>query len=413
MRFVESGLEIERGLVYTRDMLAAVRRALPRARSRVHHGLGLAAAVRHVARPRGHPRAAAPSRWRRGPATTARSSPPPRRAGAPSGSPSSRRRRSACRRARSGRACARACPSATSCRTRVEELIVERRPVPRRRDRPRARRSGSSRRASREKRPRALAPRRGRGRRAGAALRRRRRERPSSPACCTTTAASSATRRCWPPRRRYGLAGRARSRRGAPGRSCTARWPPPSWLRPASTPTSPQAIARHTIGGAGMTVLEKCLYLADFCEPGRDFPGVDEVRALARDFARRGGGGRGPHQPARPHRPGRGVVPEALALYNETHAGTRGLQGRSSAPSPPRPGGALADLGAVRSRRRSWPSPPCSAPGTWRRAGCRSREARRSSGYLALLTLTAPGTGKPVAAALVVRDAATTAPPCT
>ena len=41
------------------------------------------------------------------------------------------------------------------------------------------------------------------------------------------------------------------------------------------------AIARHTTGGPGMTVLEKCLYLADFCEPAREFPGLDEVRALA------------------------------------------------------------------------------------------------------------------------------------
>ena len=81
------------------------------------------------------------------------------------------------------------------------------------------------------------------------------------------------------------------------------------------------AIARHTTGGPGMTVLEKCLYLADFCEPGREFPGLDEVRALAGaslDAAVAAAArislldliGRG-----------RGVVPDALALYNETHAG--------------------------------------------------------------------------------------------
>ena len=70
-----------------------------------------------------------------------------------------------------------------------------------------------------------------------------------------------------------------------------------------------------------MAALDKCLYLADFCEPGRDFAGVDDVRALARlslddavaaavrisllDLIGRG----------------RGVVPDALALYNEGHAG--------------------------------------------------------------------------------------------
>jgi predicted HD superfamily hydrolase involved in NAD metabolism len=80
------------------------------------------------------------------------------------------------------------------------------------------------------------------------------------------------------------------------------------------------AIARHTTGGPGMTVLEKCVYLADFCEPGRAFPGLDEVRALAGaslDAAVAAAArislldliGRG-----------RGVVPDALALYNETHA---------------------------------------------------------------------------------------------
>lgn len=42
-----------------------------------------------------------------------------------------------------------------------------------------------------------------------------------------------------------------------------------------------RAIALHTVGAAGMSTLEKCLYLADFCEPGRAFPGVDEVRRLA------------------------------------------------------------------------------------------------------------------------------------
>lgn len=41
------------------------------------------------------------------------------------------------------------------------------------------------------------------------------------------------------------------------------------------------AVARHTTGAAGMTTLDKVVYLADFIEPGRRFPGVDAVRALA------------------------------------------------------------------------------------------------------------------------------------
>ncbi len=46
-------------------------------------------------------------------------------------------------------------------------------------------------------------------------------------------------------------------------------------------PEAARAIALHTVGAADMTTLEKCLYLADFCEPGREFAGVDDVRRLA------------------------------------------------------------------------------------------------------------------------------------
>ncbi|SFC37473.1 putative HD superfamily hydrolase of NAD metabolism [Bacillus sp. OV322] len=42
------------------------------------------------------------------------------------------------------------------------------------------------------------------------------------------------------------------------------------------------AIAYHTSGRPGMTLLEKIVYLADYIEPGRAFPGVDEVRETAK-----------------------------------------------------------------------------------------------------------------------------------
>lgn len=42
-----------------------------------------------------------------------------------------------------------------------------------------------------------------------------------------------------------------------------------------------QAIALHTTGGPQMTRLDQILYLADLIEPGRDFPGVTELRRLA------------------------------------------------------------------------------------------------------------------------------------
>ena len=40
------------------------------------------------------------------------------------------------------------------------------------------------------------------------------------------------------------------------------------------------AIRWHTTGRAGMTLLEKIMYLADYIEPSRDFPGVDKLRAV-------------------------------------------------------------------------------------------------------------------------------------
>ena len=42
------------------------------------------------------------------------------------------------------------------------------------------------------------------------------------------------------------------------------------------------AIFWHTTGKADMSTLEKVLYLADYMEPTRDFPGVEELRALTR-----------------------------------------------------------------------------------------------------------------------------------
>ena len=38
------------------------------------------------------------------------------------------------------------------------------------------------------------------------------------------------------------------------------------------------AIWWHTTGHADMTLLEKIIYLADYIEPSRDFPGVDKLR---------------------------------------------------------------------------------------------------------------------------------------
>lgn len=42
------------------------------------------------------------------------------------------------------------------------------------------------------------------------------------------------------------------------------------------------AVRFHTSGRKGMTVLEQVIYLADYIEPGRHFPGVEDVRDLAK-----------------------------------------------------------------------------------------------------------------------------------
>lgn len=42
-----------------------------------------------------------------------------------------------------------------------------------------------------------------------------------------------------------------------------------------------QAIRHHTTGKADMNLLEKIIYVADYMEPNRDFPGVETLRELA------------------------------------------------------------------------------------------------------------------------------------
>ena len=46
-------------------------------------------------------------------------------------------------------------------------------------------------------------------------------------------------------------------------------------------PAVVSAIASHTTGKANMNLLEKIIYVADYMEPNRDFPGVEQLRQLA------------------------------------------------------------------------------------------------------------------------------------
>lgn len=41
------------------------------------------------------------------------------------------------------------------------------------------------------------------------------------------------------------------------------------------------AIRRHTVGATNMTQDDKCVFVGDFIEPKRDFPGIDQARLYA------------------------------------------------------------------------------------------------------------------------------------
>lgn len=43
-----------------------------------------------------------------------------------------------------------------------------------------------------------------------------------------------------------------------------------------------QAIYRHTVGAVDMSALDKIIYIADMIEPNRIYPGVDNLRELAK-----------------------------------------------------------------------------------------------------------------------------------
>ncbi|GAE94077.1 hydrolase [Gracilibacillus boraciitolerans JCM 21714] len=43
------------------------------------------------------------------------------------------------------------------------------------------------------------------------------------------------------------------------------------------------AITWHTTGKQKMSLLDQIIFIADYIEPGRDFPGVEEVRAIVKD----------------------------------------------------------------------------------------------------------------------------------
>lgn len=93
-------------------------------------------------------------------------------------------------------------------------------------------------------------------------------------------------------------------------------------LRAAGLPERlAQAIGLHTVGAAGMDVLGKCLYLADFCEPARSFDGLDDVRRLGEVSLEGAVAAAARLTLLDVILRERGVHPGALELYNEHYAG--------------------------------------------------------------------------------------------
>jgi len=82
-----------------------------------------------------------------------------------------------------------------------------------------------------------------------------------------------------------------------------------------------RAVELHTVGGPGMDTLAKCLYLADFCEPERDFDGLGKVRRLAETSLDEAVAAAARLTLVEVIERERGVHPGALDLYNEHYAG--------------------------------------------------------------------------------------------
>lgn len=56
-----------------------------------------------------------------------------------------------------------------------------------------------------------------------------------------------------------------------------------AWLATQGyAPEMCSAVARHTVGAKDMSVLDRCLFVADAVEPQRDFDGIAETREAAR-----------------------------------------------------------------------------------------------------------------------------------
>lgn len=77
------------------------------------------------------------------------------------------------------------------------------------------------------------------------------------------------------------------------------------------------AIGRHTVGGPGMTLVERCVFVADAIEPQRTYAGVGDARRLATVSLARALRLVVARDVARLRAKGREVHPEMAALWEE------------------------------------------------------------------------------------------------
>lgn len=76
------------------------------------------------------------------------------------------------------------------------------------------------------------------------------------------------------------------------------------------------AVRHHTTGAVYMTPLEQIVYTADYIEPARDFPGVDDARQLADKDLAQGVAFQAKHTLAYLVENGKPVYPKSLDTYN-------------------------------------------------------------------------------------------------
>lgn len=76
------------------------------------------------------------------------------------------------------------------------------------------------------------------------------------------------------------------------------------------------AIRRHTVGATSMTDIDKCVFIADFIEPKRDFPGIEEARKYAAKSLNSGVAFELKHSIAHLIDKNRKIYPETFISYN-------------------------------------------------------------------------------------------------